>query len=91
MRPAAVLAHTRLGDVVLCQITSNPYVDPEAITLREGSFAQGSLQRVSYARPGKLFAANEALVVSTVGVLKPVVREEIIEAVIRLLRAGSSR
>jgi len=40
------------GDYVLCQVTSNPYADPNAVELTEESFIEGSLQRVSYARPG---------------------------------------
>ena len=32
-------------------------------------FKKGSLRVVSYARPGKLFTANQALLISEVGVL----------------------
>jgi mRNA interferase MazF len=42
-------------------VTSNPYADPNAVELTEESFGEGSLQRVSYARPGKLFTANADL------------------------------
>ena len=57
-RPAAVLADAGRGDLVLVQITSNPYADDRAVELTDASFASGSLDRTSYARPGKLFTAN---------------------------------
>jgi mRNA interferase MazF len=66
-------------------VTSNPYGDPSAIELTHAEFRTGSLARVSYARPGKLFTANERLMVSQVAVLKEVKLELIIRAVISLL------
>lgn len=59
-RPAVVLADAGRGDWVLCQITSNPYSDAQAITLAASDFQRGGLRDVSYARPGKLFTANNA-------------------------------
>lgn len=85
LRPAAVLADSGLGDAVLCQITSNPYADPRAIELADKAFEQGSLQRTSYARPGKLFTANERLIVQEVGMLTPETQQKIVEGVVRLL------
>ncbi len=58
LRPAAVLAFSGRNDWILCQITSNPYSDPRAIRIDGSDFEIGSLQRVSYARPGKLFTAK---------------------------------
>jgi mRNA interferase MazF len=71
LRPALVLAAAGRGDFVLCQITSKPYADHAAVELGEGDFSEGSLRRVSYARPGKLFTANESLIVGVVGELTP--------------------
>jgi mRNA interferase MazF len=76
------------GDWVLCQITSKPYADPLAIELDNGSFAAGSLQLVSYARPGKLFTASQTLMVRQVGTLKADALSQIVDAVIKLLRRG---
>jgi mRNA interferase MazF len=59
LRPALVLADAGKGDWVLCQITSNPFADPLAVELKDPDFSAGGLQRVSYARPGKLFTAHE--------------------------------
>ena len=53
-----MLAEISRDDFVLCQVTSNPYADPNAVGLTDEEFAKGSLKRVSYARPGKLFTAN---------------------------------
>ena len=88
LRPAAVLADAGRGDYLLCQTTSNPYADPEAVVLTDKSFSRGSLQRTSYARPGKLFTANEQLIAAQVGSLKAVVTNDVVEAVIKLLRTN---
>ncbi|MCS3642779.1 hypothetical protein [Salinibacter ruber] len=53
-----MLAEISRDDFVLCQVTSNPYADPNAVELTDEEFAEGGLKRVSYARPGKLFTAN---------------------------------
>ena len=44
LRPAVVLDDVGRGDWILCQVTSNPYADPQAVELTAGSFAQGSLR-----------------------------------------------
>ena len=88
LRPAVVLADAGRGDWILCQITSNPYGDAQAITLANTSFATGSLRIVSYARPGKLFTANRDLMVEQVGTLKVDPFTQIVEAVVSLLRAS---
>lgn len=61
-RPALVLGDPGRGDFILCQITSNPYADPFAVELAASDFTEGSLQRVSFARPGKaVYRASESL------------------------------
>jgi mRNA interferase MazF len=86
--PAGPLADAGRGDYILCQITSNPYADPLAIELTDASFSSGSLQRTSYARPGKLFTAHGSLIRATVGVLKSPIMDELRERIVRLLREG---
>ncbi len=88
LRPAVVLAAAGRGDYLLCQITSNPYSDSGAVALTDESFSQGSLQRTSYVRLGKLFTANEQLIAAQVGSLKAVVTSEVVEAVVELLRTN---
>lgn len=70
VRPALLLADAGLGDWVLCQITSKPYADGHAIELTQTAFEQGSLQPISYARPSKLFTANESLFSGVAGCIK---------------------
>lgn len=86
LRPAVVLAGAGRGDWVLCQITSNPYADTRAVLLENSSFSIGSLRVVSYARPGKLFTANESLITSEIGTLTGDIFERVLEAVVTLLR-----
>ncbi|MCB0175814.1 MAG: type II toxin-antitoxin system PemK/MazF family toxin [Anaerolineae bacterium] len=88
LRPAVVLADVGRDDWILCQVTSNPYSDKRAIELLDTSFATGSLVVTSYARPGKLFTANQSLMVGEVGHLNPTSFNQIIEAVITILRAS---
>lgn len=70
IRPALVLANAERGDWILCQITSKPYADRRAIRLDGADFVSGGLELTSYVRPGKIFTANEALMIETVGQLR---------------------
>jgi mRNA interferase MazF len=88
LRPAVVLADAGRGDWILCQVTSKPYGDAQAIALDDDSFATGSLRVTSYARPGKLFTANRSLMVAEVGTLKPASFKQIVEAVVEILQAS---
>ena len=88
LRPAVVLAEISREDFVCCQVTSNPYADPNAVELTEEDFAEGTLKRVSYARPGKLFTWNLQLFEGVVGVLEDDLRAEIVNRIVRLLRSG---
>jgi mRNA interferase MazF len=92
MRPAVVLADAGRGDWILCQITSNPYGDPNALAIKDENFAEGSLRIASFARPGKLFTASSGLMLSEVGMLKEDVVQQIIDTLIKLLHhdAGKS-
>ena len=85
-RPALLIAHTGRGDWIACQITSNPYSDPHAVEIKDTDFASGGLQRISYARPGKLFTANEGLFSSTPGTLTSSKLGDIRMAVICLIK-----
>lgn len=87
-RPALILADAGRGDWILCQITSNPFSDSEAIELADPAFSQGGLQRVSYARPGKLFTANESLFAAQAGTLHNANLIEVRDAVVAMLRGN---
>ena len=86
-----VLADAGRGDLVLCQVTSNPYADPLAVELMVADFASGSLQQTSYARPGKLFTASGTLIVREVGTLHPEALYRIIERVTDVLRGPTRK
>lgn len=86
-RPAVVLADGGRGDWILCQITSNPYLDNDAVEISQDNFSQGSLQRISYARPSKLFTANQELILSSVGRLRLDAFKKIVDAIIRMLNS----
>ena len=88
LRPAVVLADAGRGDWILCQVTSNSYSDPGAIQIEEEDFVSGSLQRISYARPGKIFTANETLITSKVGTLQDASFRKIANAIIHLLQSN---
>ena len=86
MRPAVVLAEAGRDDWILCQITSNPYGDTRSISLATHDFKQGGLRVTSYARPGKLFTANQSLIAETAGQLNRSAINSLLEAVIHLLQ-----
>jgi mRNA interferase MazF len=88
LRPAVVLAGSGRGDWILCQVTSKPYGDSRAIRLEASNFAAGSLRVSSFVRPGKLFTANQEVMVAEVGALQPEPLRQIIEAVVTLLQAN---
>lgn len=48
LRPAVVLAEAGHSDWLLCQITSNPYTDPNVIRLTSAELQKGSLNVVSF-------------------------------------------
>ena len=89
LRPAVVLADAGRGDCILCQVTSKPYGDTLAIKLEDVSFSTGSLRVLSYARPGKLFTANQDLIISEVATLNSQSLGQVVDAVVDLLRTGS--
>ncbi|MDA3799484.1 MAG: hypothetical protein PF692_10435 [Kiritimatiellae bacterium] len=67
-------------------MTSNPYSDTKAVELEESDFVSGSLQRTSYARPGKLFSANSSIMERIAGELNQNKLINIIDSVIDVLR-----
>ena len=73
---------------MLCQITSKPlYADAAVIELKQSDFIRGSLQRLSYARPGKLFTAHETLFRGVVGTLTHDKQAEVVNRIIQMLRS----
>jgi mRNA interferase MazF len=86
LRPAVVLCDTGRGDWLLCQITSNPHSDPDAVTITPANLAAGTLAALSFARPMKLFTANEMLMVKRVAMLDSATFREILSTIITALQ-----
>lgn len=88
LRPAVLLAEVGRDDVVACQVTSNADADHASVRLTADSFSAGDLRVVSFARPGKLFTAHRSVIAKRVARVTDVVRDEIRDAVIAILRRG---
>ncbi len=88
VRPAVVLAAAGRQDWVLVMVTSNPFADERAVVLDAAAFATGSLSRVSFVRPARLFTAHEAVMLSTVAQLTPKSLARVVEAVVAVVRGG---
>jgi len=84
-RPALLLADAGRGDWIACQITSNPFADSRAVEITDADFADGGLQRLSYARPGKLFTAHQGLFAGNAGSLHQERLGTVRDAVVRLI------
>ena len=86
LRPAVVMADAGRGDWLLCQVTSNPYSDPDAIRITSKDLQKGTLtSAVSFARPIKLFTANETVMAKRVAILKDAMFKAILTATIESL------
>lgn len=90
LRPALVLASAGRGDWICAQITSNPFADSLAIQLGQADFQSGSLHRISYARPGKLFTAHESIFARDAGALTTARMAAVHQAVIALFQDARS-
>src|SRR5690242_17774511 len=86
LRPALVLAVVDANDFIACQITSQRRGRRDQIELSTASFDAGGLHRTSYVLPGKLFTAEQSIVVRRVARVKDGVRDTIREAVCRVIR-----
>ena len=85
-RPALVVAVLSGDDLILCQITSQTVRDSYAITITTEDFSSGSLKQDSNVRPNRLFTADQQIILSTVGQLKPEKLDEVIDKLIDILR-----
>ncbi len=74
---------------MLCQVTSKSYGDDGAVTIESTDLTTGSLRVTSFARPGKIFTANEAIITTTVAKLTPQALARVIDAVVHVLRPPS--
>jgi|SRR5579859_1721370 len=84
-RPALVIASLGGSDVILCQITSQNSSDTHSILILNSDFANGSLNKDSYVRPGKIFTADANIIIKQAGILKSSKTEEIISKIVEII------
>jgi len=84
-RPALVLAPLDGNEVILCAIMSRTY-DSYSIRLEQGDFVSGSLDRNSNIRPNRIFTADEAFVIRSVGKISNSKIDEVIGRVTDFFR-----
>jgi mRNA-degrading endonuclease toxin of MazEF toxin-antitoxin module len=80
-RPVVVVAHGEQRDVIVCQITSQPYGSASAIEITDHDFAQGQLPHRGFAHPDKIFSTDLSLIVGHIGALTPQMRQRILTRV----------
>ncbi|MCL2095976.1 MAG: type II toxin-antitoxin system PemK/MazF family toxin [Oscillospiraceae bacterium] len=83
-RPALVLAESKGGDIILCQITSQNIRDSLSVRIDPGDIENGSLKNTSNARPNKLFTADSNIILYKLGNLNEIKLQEIIKRVISM-------
>ena len=66
--------------------TSKSYGDDRAVTIVSTDLATGSPRMTTFARPGKIITANEAIITTTVASLTPDALGRVLEAVVHMLR-----
>ena len=91
-RPALVIASWPFRDTtdhLLCCITAQEPVDPEACELVDADFAEGSLRRRSFLRPTYLFAQHEGMMHYKVGSITNGKLTEVVRLIVRFIEHGS--
>ena len=68
-RPALVVADWGGADVILAQITSVAHKDIFSVDLNDKDFSSGRLKKESFIRRNKLFTADKATLLRSVGTL----------------------
>lgn len=84
-RPALVLAELDGDDRILCQITSQQFVDRYAISMEETDFEEGTLRRKSNIRPNRIFTADSKIILYKAGHLRSGKIDEAVKRVIEIL------
>ena len=85
-RPAVVIRQLPGDDVILCQITSKAIQDAFAVPVEDSDFDYGKLAHDSNIRPNRLFTADSNIILYRVGALTSTKIDEIIEAVVAVVR-----
>ena len=80
-----MIADFESEDVLLAQITSIANKDKYAVELKSEDFLSGSLMRISFIRPNKLFTADKRIFLQTVGRLTEHKLQEVINKIVEFL------
>ena len=83
-RPALVVATYDGPDVILAQITSQPYSDSSAIPIEQSDMSSGTLEKKSYLRPNKLFTCEKDFILYSIGHLTSSKIDEVRESLVSL-------
>jgi PemK-like protein. len=86
-RPALVVANLPGDDLILCQITSQPYDNTCSIPLDHTDFAEGGLRSLSFARPDKLFTGDSYIVEKSIGRLIHPTMQNITDTIVQIMQA----
>ena len=87
LRPALVLADLSGDDIILCQITSQMSPkDSHAIGLDASNFQKGALKLASNIRPNRIFTADKNIIQKSVGVVKPLIFDAVVDSIIKIIK-----
>jgi len=85
-RPAVVVQDLPGEDMILCMITGQATQDQDAIPLDNSEFADGTLHKPSYIRPGRLFTGENRIVGYRAGGLLPAKIDAVTDSIVTILR-----
>lgn len=67
LRPCLILGVAEHGDIIVCQITSQPYASKQAISLGNSDFINGSIVTDSFIRVDKIATLDRAIIKRVLG------------------------
>ncbi len=89
LRPGLVVGKAERGDYILCQLTSQSYNDDGIEIDPRKDVTEGKLRGTSYARPLKLFTANERVIKGVIGRLSSEKFESIVGKIVTAIQTGN--
>lgn len=85
-RPALVIANLAGDDLILCQITSQFKKDRYAVPVTPADLKSGSLIKLSYIRPNRIFTADGNIIIRKVASLNEASLKQVIDEIIVILK-----
>jgi len=86
LRSAVILASAIYGDFLMAPITSNPFPDPDAVSIEDDDFVEGGLRRPSFLHTSKLYTTNRTLVDEVIGELNAEMHLAIIKRIYEVMQ-----